>query len=176
MSKNQMPTFFCPQHKTRLRNDEKNLRCEQGCSFPICSGIPRFVQSDNYAAAFGLQWNKYQQTQLDSFYKTSDFKRSPCPPVLANPNGKTLLENRFWRQDAGGAFYEILLAAGAQRSHQYDMSDAVDSQSKSCPQMNYHRIAQADILKLPFVETTIMISFMCLGVISHSPKHRNKQL
>ena len=31
--------------------------------------IPRFVQSENYAKAFGMQWNKFKKTQLDSFTK-----------------------------------------------------------------------------------------------------------
>ena len=35
--------------------------------YHIVNSIPRFVPSDNYAEAFGLQWNTYKKTQLDSF-------------------------------------------------------------------------------------------------------------
>ena len=167
MSKNQMPTFFCPQHKTRLRNDEKNLRCEQGCSFPICSGIPRFVQSDNYAAAFGLQWNKYQQTQLDSFTK-HPISRDRLVRCIGESEWKDIAGKQVLEAGCGaGRFTEILLAAGA-RVTSIDMSDAVDANQKSCPQNEFHRIAQADILKLPFVEKQFDI-VLCLGVIQHTP-------
>lgn len=36
-------------------------------TFSIINGIPCFVQAGSYAAAFGPQWLKYRQTQLDSF-------------------------------------------------------------------------------------------------------------
>src|SRR6185369_11180965 len=35
--------------------------------YPIRKFIPRFVPKSNYADNFGLQWNKFRQTQLDSF-------------------------------------------------------------------------------------------------------------
>jgi hypothetical protein len=34
--------------------------------YPIRSGIPRFVPESNYADNFGVQWNHFRQTQLDS--------------------------------------------------------------------------------------------------------------
>jgi hypothetical protein len=37
-----------------------------GKIFPIVREIPRFVSSENYAAAFGAQWNMFPKTQLDS--------------------------------------------------------------------------------------------------------------
>ena len=35
-------------------------------SYPVVRFIPRFVPVDNYATNFGLQWNRFRQTQLDS--------------------------------------------------------------------------------------------------------------
>src|SRR5882724_10521201 len=42
------------------------LQCK-GCaqSFPITSGIPRFVETDNYATSFGYQWNLFRLEQID---------------------------------------------------------------------------------------------------------------
>ena len=41
------------------------LGCHEcGNQWPIKSGIPRFVESDNYASSFGYQWNKHYNTQL----------------------------------------------------------------------------------------------------------------
>src|SRR2546423_14377407 len=42
------------------------LRCKQGHTFPVTSGIARFVPADNYAASFGLEWNQHALTQYDS--------------------------------------------------------------------------------------------------------------
>ncbi len=38
-----------------------------GVRYPVVHGIPRVLPSgDNYAAAFGAQWNSWRRTQLDS--------------------------------------------------------------------------------------------------------------
>ena len=34
--------------------------------YPVRGGIPRFVPASNYADNFGMQWNHFAQTQLDS--------------------------------------------------------------------------------------------------------------
>lgn len=41
-----------------LRNGE--LTCE-GRSYPIINGIPRFVESENYASDFGLADSRFQR-------------------------------------------------------------------------------------------------------------------
>ncbi len=115
----------------------------------------------------GLQWNKYRQTQLDSFTKQPISRDR-----LVRCIGETL-----WRDIAGkqvleagcgaGRFTEILLAAGA-RVTSVDLSNAVDANQQSCPQNEFHRIAQADILKLPFAEKQFDV-VLCLGVIQHTP-------
>ena len=50
-----------------------------------------------------------------------------------------------------------------------DLSSAVDANQATCPQGAKHRIAQADILALPFLPLQFDIVF-CLGVIQHTPK------
>ena len=167
MNKNQMPAFYCPDHKTELKIIHNTLACNHGCSYIIENRIPRFAQSDNYTAAFGLQWNKYRQTQLDSFTKQPISKDR-----LVRCVGETL-----WRDIAGkqvleagcgaGRFTEVLLAAGA-RVTSVDLSNAVDANEQSCPQNEFHRIIQADILRLPFAERQFDI-VLCLGVIQHTP-------
>lgn len=43
------------------------LRCAD-CNgeYEIISGIPRFVEKENYASSFGLQWNTFKSEQLDN--------------------------------------------------------------------------------------------------------------
>ena len=36
-------------------------------SYPIDNEIPRFVPKSNYADNFGMQWNHFSRTQLDSY-------------------------------------------------------------------------------------------------------------
>src|SRR5882672_720376 len=67
----------CPQCHGRLdlavrleregEIEEGSLSCAK-CQkvFPILRGIPRFVSSENYAASFGRQWNKFARLQMDS--------------------------------------------------------------------------------------------------------------
>jgi hypothetical protein len=37
------------------------------CRYSIREFIPRFVPEFNYGDNFGMQWNKFRQTQLDSY-------------------------------------------------------------------------------------------------------------
>ena len=93
--------------------------------YPIRNGIPRFVPEANYADNFGMQWNHFRQTQLDShsgypisanrFWKATDWR----PAVM---KGK-------WVLDAGcgaGRFAEVALNAGA-NVVALDYSSAVDA-------------------------------------------------
>jgi hypothetical protein len=63
-----------------LRSTGGTLACEHGHEFPIVADIPRFVRAGSYAAAFGPQWLKYRQTQLDSFHRRGS-QRRPCAPL-----------------------------------------------------------------------------------------------
>src|SRR4051812_17354276 len=112
----------CPQSGRRLVVEEPtwqgdrvqsgSLVCERGeHRYPIRNFVPRFVPSSNYADNFGMQWNKFRHTQLDShsglpisserFWKATNW----TPDQL---RGK-------WVLDAGcgaGRFAEIALGAG----------------------------------------------------------------
>ena len=47
--------------------------------YPIREFIPRFAPESNYADNFGMQWNKFRQTQLDSY------------------SGRPITASRFWK-------------------------------------------------------------------------------
>ena len=68
----------CPQTGQRLIlessipnvNEIENgwLNSEDGKHrYVIRNCIPRFVPEENYAENFGMQWNHFRQTQLDSY-------------------------------------------------------------------------------------------------------------
>ena len=62
-----MIEFVSPKSKAGLYREGEFLKSNTGESFPIVRNIPRFVSSDNYAAAFGFEWKAHAKTQLDSY-------------------------------------------------------------------------------------------------------------
>jgi SAM-dependent methyltransferase len=126
--------------------------------------------AETYADAFGLQWNVYRKTQLDSFtgMPSSLTRARRCLGeeawnLLGRQSGTDVLEVGC----GAGRFTEVLLQAGA-RVTSVDLSSAVDANQESFPQNERHRILQADVLHLPFAPQQYDIVF-CLGVIQHTP-------
>jgi SAM-dependent methyltransferase len=137
--------------------------------YPIRSFIPRFVPESNYADNFGMQWNKFRQTQLDSH------------------SGQAISARRFWNAtgwqpedvagkwvlDAGcgaGRFAEIALKAGAVVVA-LDYSSASDAcYANLGPHPNLH-VVQGDIYSLPFVRQFFPFVYS-LGVLQHTPDVR----
>jgi len=134
--------------------------------YKVVNKIPRFVEKHNYTDAFGIQWNHFQKTQLDSYSKfplsEQRLKRCIGESLFSNIKGKMVLEAGC----GAGRFTEILLNRDA-NVVSIDMSNAVEANQKNFPQGEHHIIAQADICKLPFVDGQFDI-VLCLGVIQHT--------
>src|SRR5690349_17820330 len=121
--------------------------CRSGCRVPVVRGVPRFVPSDGYAAAFGWQWTHFRKSQLDSHTGTSISRQRLTRCLggsLAVVKGKTVLEAGC----GAGRFTEILLDAGA-RVVAADLSSAVDANYANCSQAADYFVCQADIRQLP---------------------------
>lgn len=147
-----------------------HLACT-GCQarFPIVRSIPRFVDSANYSASFGLQWNRFRRTQLDSY------------------TGVAISRERFLRQTAwapealqgalvldvgcgAGRFAEIALSLGAQVVA-IDYSDAIDAcRENLAPDASLH-LAQANVYSLPLRPGSFDFIY-CFGVLQHTPDPR----
>lgn len=162
-----MPQWSCPVHSTALVEDADLLRCDRNHGYPIMGGIPRFVDSGAYAEHFGLQWKTYARTQLDSYtgkpITRERLRRCLGEAIWSGLQGRSVLECGC----GAGRFTEILLERGAFVTS-IDLSAAVDANSESFPIGRSHRVAQADILSLPFSEHTFDV-VLCLGVIQHTP-------
>lgn len=146
------------------------LRC-RGCSrrYPITRGVPRFVAPENYADSFGLQWNRFRRTQLDSH------------------SGHPISRDRFFRctgwrpeelRDArildvgcgAGRFTEIALAAGA-HVVAVDYSNAVDACHENHAASPRLDVVQADVYALPLTPGSFDFAY-CMGVLQHTPDVR----
>ena len=150
-----------------LQQDSGRLLCDKGHVYPIINEIARFVSNDSYASAFGLQWNRYRRSQLDTYTGTSisaDRLRRSLGPVLWDALPRlTILECGC----GAGRFTEVLLARGA-RVASVDLSSAVEANRNTCPISERHQIFQADLRALPFVEEAFDV-VLCIGVLQHTP-------
>jgi len=167
------PEIVCPEDGQPLARDRQNdeLTCPLGHRWRIHLGIPRMIaQETNYADAFGLQWNVYRKTQLDSHTKTTISKDrarrclgEECWSMLESPQRTDVLEVGC----GAGRFTEVLIATGAFVSS-VDLSCAVEANQENFAQTERHRIFQADATRLPFAPGLYDVVF-CLGVIQHTP-------
>jgi 2-polyprenyl-3-methyl-5-hydroxy-6-metoxy-1,4-benzoquinol methylase len=160
---------YCDPKNLEELNEEElfivNKTREQ--SYPIVDKIPRFVSNENYADAFGFQWNRYRLTQLDSYTKTkiSENRLRRC---LGENLWNSLHGLRILEAGCGaGRFTEVLLSKGAQVVS-VDLSNAVDANGLSFPPNAQHKVIQANLLKLPFFPEQFDV-VLCLGVLQHTP-------
>lgn len=157
----------CPKTNQRLKVESNYLVSEdKQNSYEIKDGVPRFVNEDNYANSFGMQWNLYSKTQLDSY------------------SGHNISSERFWKAtgwkegdlkekwvlDVGcgsGRFAEVALHAGA-KVVAIDYSSAVDACNNNFSNHPNLFVIQANIFELPFKVEAFSFVYS-LGVLQHTP-------
>ena len=160
--------LYCPNHMTPLSLNigGSSYICELGCQFEIIDQIPRFVPINNYASSFGLQWNKFRQTQLDS-YSGLTISRDRLTRIAGGLldvfRDKKVLEAGC----GAGRFTEIMLAQQA-TVFAVDISTAVEANFQNCKTNENYLVAQADILNIPVLPHQFDI-VVCIGVIQHTP-------
>ena len=156
----------CPDCSGGLEQQGEEVRCNS-CKriYPVVNGVPRFVERENYASSFGLQWNIHSKTQLDSqigldISRQRLFAASHWPERM---EGVTILE----AGSGAGRFTEVLATTGA-NVLSFDLSSAVDANQSSNGHNDNVLIFQARIEAAP-VAPASMDKVMCLGVIQHTP-------
>jgi SAM-dependent methyltransferase len=135
-------------------------------SYPIYEFIPRFVSLANYADNFGMQWNRFRKTQLDShsghpisterFFRATGWK----PENMVDK----------WVLDVGcgaGRFAEVSLQAGS-KVVALDYSSAVDACHANLKHHPNLHVVQGDIYALPFLKGYFPFVYS-LGVLQHTP-------
>ena len=132
----------------------------------IDGDIPSYAKNYlDYSESFGLQWNKFSKTQLDSYTKTqiSEKRLQRLIGDLNQLKDKVVLEIGC----GSGRFTEVLLKHDA-IVVSVDMSIAVIANKKNFPISERHLIIQADMNKLPFKDE-VFDYIICIGVLQHTP-------
>lgn len=157
--------LICKSHDLPLSQRKDSLVCQLGCSYPILDNIPRFVPTENYAASFGLQWNTFRTTQLDS-HTGLTISRDRLTRIAGGSldvfQGKKTLEAGC----GAGRFTELMLKAGAS-VFAIDLSRGVEANYKNCSGFSHYYVAQADIMEVPVVPSQFDI-VVCIGVLQNT--------
>ena len=143
------------------------LGCHEcGNRWPIKSGIPRFVESDNYASSFGYQWNKFKKVQIDSMNGVAQSERR----LHAESEWKKEWTSEEWVLDVGcgaGRFLEVASRDNCEVVG-VDISNAIDAAAEMLEGRNNVHLVQASIFELPFRDGVLDVCY-CIGVIQHTP-------
>lgn len=163
-----------PTNNFPLHVADGRLTDTVGNTFPVINGIARIADLNNYTENFGVQWNKFDKTQLD---RESD--------------GLALSQKRFfaesgWRPDelvgkdilevgsGAGRFSKVVLQHTQAQLYSVDYSDAVSANFKNNGQIapNRFHLFQASIYEMPFPDNAFDKVF-CFGVLQHTPDFRS---
>lgn len=146
------------------------LAC-QGCGaeYPVRRGIPRFIDDGNYASSFGMQWNRFRTTQIDSvsgtglsadrFFSETGWDRDWL-------RGKLVLDGGC----GAGRFVEIAAECGAHIVG-LDISSAVEAAATNVARFPNAHIVQASLYEMPF-RRGVFDACYCIGVVQHTPDPR----
>lgn len=159
-----------PKNNSPLKYTDKGLVDTLGNIFPIVKGVPRISESENYTENFGMQWNKFDKTQLDNqieglnlsalrFFAATHWDKE-------DTSGKSILEVG----SGAGRFSKVVLEKTKAVLYSVDYSNAVTANYK-----NNNRIAparfhlfQASVYEMPFPDNSFDKVF-CFGVLQHTP-------
>jgi SAM-dependent methyltransferase len=161
-------TLISPETGLPLRPDQRALIDDAGSRFVVSKGIPRICDPENYSESFGLQWNRFPRTQLQSQGDRQSEERffletGWTPDDLA---GKDVLEIG----SGAGRFTRVVLQRTKARLWSVDYSTAVEANLANNGAIAPDRLwlFQASIYELPFPDGSFDKVF-CFGVLQHTP-------
>jgi len=140
-----------------------------GREYPIVRGVPRFVDSQQYASSFGFQWNRFARVQLDSFNGTRQSEQALADTTgwnAADYEGRLVL-------DAGvgaGRYAEVVAGKGGEVVG-IDLTTAVDAAWENIGRRAGVHLVQADIFAMPFRPASFDMAYS-IGVLHHTPDTR----
>jgi SAM-dependent methyltransferase len=161
-----LSVLACPACGSELRVDEAALHCAECGASHRRDRVLRFVERQEYAESFGLQWTTFSRVQLDSG-QLPDSERRLRQEAGLGPDelrGKLVLE-------AGcgmGRFLDVVSRDGAALAMGLDLSSAVDAAAANLGDRPNVCIAQGDIFHPPFKHGAFDVVYS-IGVLHHTP-------
>lgn len=165
------PRLINPATAKPLREVMDKLVDDQGREFPRVGGAYRFVEGCNYTDNFGLQWNKFEKTQIDREARVSQ-SRDRFFAVTGWDKLDLSGENVLEVGSGAGRFTQVVLDHTRANLYSVDYSNAVEANFRN----NGHHgerlhLFQASIYELPFAAGSFDRVF-CFGVLQHTPDFR----
>ena len=159
-----------PQTGLLLKHHNGQLIDDNGMKFPIIEGIPRFVDSENYATSFHFQWEKFAKTQLDKEKEGLSFSKQRFFAETLWKHQNLTGENILEVGSGAGRFSKVVLEQTLGNLYSVDYSGAVNTNRKNnigiAPE-RFH-LFQASVYELPFPDGSFDKVF-CFGVLQHTP-------
>ncbi len=159
-----------PKNNSPLKYIDNGLVDTFGNVFSIVKGVPRISELENYTENFGMQWNKFDKTQLDN--EIESLNLSTLRFFAATHWDKEDLSRKSILEVGSGAgrFSKVVLEKTKAVLYSVDYSNAVTANYK-----NNNRIApdrfhlfQASVYEMPFPDNSFDKVF-CFGVLQHTP-------
>lgn len=141
------------------------LESPSGAIYPIVNGIPRFTGQVNYTTSFGLQWNRFAKTQLDSA-SGYGFSRQRFNAEV-DWDRKWMKEKLILDAGCGSGRFSEIAAETDCRLVAVDMSNAIDAARKNLSSFTNVSFVQADVNNLPFRPGTFDAVYS-IGVLQHT--------
>ncbi len=159
-----------PTNNSPLTYTDKGLVDSFGNIFPIVKGVARISELENYTENFGVQWNKFDKTQLDREIGGLNLSR------------RRFFEETHWDKEdltgqcilevgsGAGRFSKVVLEHTKAILYSIDYSDAVAANFKNNSQIAPDRfhLFQANVYEMPFPDNSFDKVF-CFGVLQHTP-------
>lgn len=160
--------YVCPFTGEELTLHDCKYISASNRVFEIKGGIPRFCSINNYSDNFGLQWNLFDRTQLDSFCEINLSYDRFWAETLWDPNSLEGL-NVLEVGSGAGRFSEVFLKSTNCKLYSIDYSEAVEANLRNNIKLKSRLfLSQASIYQMPFKENSFDKIF-CFGVLQHTP-------
>jgi ubiquinone/menaquinone biosynthesis C-methylase UbiE len=159
-----------PKNNSPLTYTDTGLVDSFGNIFQIVNGVARISELENYTENFGMQWNKFDKTQLDNEIGGLDLSRcrffAETHWDQEDLTGQCILEVG----SGAGRFSKVVLEHTKAVLYSVDYSDAVTSNFRNNSQIAPERfhLFQASVYEMPFPDNSFDKVF-CFGVLQHTP-------